>query len=569
MKFFHLRKNEYRDSFYLMKLSAKVSKWPGVSQAVIVMGTESNKRILKQVGLFSEEVRTATANDLIIAIEAAEPFNDAEFLAELNKQLTQPDPTEPSVKSFPDLRAALRNKPEPNVVEISIPGEHAAALAHEALENGRHVFCFSHHIPVEEEIALKKLALEKGVLMMGPDCGTAILDGYGLGFANQVRPGTIGVVSASGSGLQEVISLIHRAGGGIAQAVGVGGRDMSAPVNGMMAEAAVYRLGNLPQTSVMVILAKKVSGEARRRVLHALRRIGLPAVVQFPEPFLADETIENGVFTADTYEECARMALTLAGVEWKLPAAHADPGQWITTIQARLNPNQKKLRGLYAGGSLCGEAAQILISKGIPVHTNLAEPFDSYPDTNLLIDLGAEEFTEGHAHPFIDPRLRALEINRAFADSSVGVLLLDIVLGWGCHQDPAGEVILALNRARDQYRRDLAAIASVCGTSEDPQNYEQQSRKLQENGVYVAQSNSAAARLAADLLLSMKRVTPKPADDPSSQKRLLGESMILANVGLPIFEEGPRRQGAEVLTVNWRPAQKVSADIDHLLDTLL
>src|SRR5690606_14776291 len=122
------------------------------------------------------------------------------------------------------------------------PGVYAAFEAFRALENNLNVMMFSDNVTVEDEIKLKDLAVKKDLLMMGPDCGTAIINGVGLCFANKIKRGPIGLVAASGTGLQEVTVLIDQFGGGISQAIGVGGRDLSKDVMGRMTLHAINAL---------------------------------------------------------------------------------------------------------------------------------------------------------------------------------------------------------------------------------------------------------------------------------------------------------------------------------------
>jgi FdrA protein len=503
MKVAHLRRNEYLDSLVLMNLSNDVSSWAGVRQAVIVMGTDSNRRILDQVGLLTGEALHGTPRDLIIAAELESSLAEAEFMARLEERMKSPARNEPEAAAYYQLEAALDARPEARLVSISLPGEFATAPARAALERGRHVFCFSQHVSLEDEIALKTLAVERGLLMMGPDCGTAILDGCGLGFANQVRRGTIGLVSASGSGLQEVTTLVHRGGGGISQAIGVGGRDMRDPVNGLMAEAGVRRLNQDPRTRVIVILAKSASPTAQRRVLEAARAGGKPTVVDFISGEVGDLR-PYGADSEDTFEGCASTAVRLAGLEWALGNEGED--RYVTVRQwlNQLAPSRWAVRGLFAGGSLCGEAAHVLSRQGLRLSTNLEHPVEGRPPGHLLLDLGAEEYTQGRAHPFIDPRLRTLEIEQAFADETVAIVLLDVVLGWGCHTDPAGAVIAALQRSRAAHGQGPVVVASLCGTEEDPQDFDRQRLSLERAGVTVAASNAAAARVVAELATDVK-----------------------------------------------------------------
>ncbi len=348
MKIVRIHKNEYLDSLVLMNLSNDVSGWPGVRQAVVVMGTDSNRHILEQVGLMAGEALSATPRDLIVAAELEPSLSEAEFLPRLEERIRQKPRGTTADSGFDRLEAALAARPQARLVSISVPGEHAAGLAREALEHGRHVFCFSQHVSIDDEIALKRLAVKRGLLMMGPDCGTAILDGCGLGFANRVRPGTIGLVSAAGSGLQEVVCLIHRAGGGVSQAIGVGGRDMRSPVDGLMAEAAVRLLGGSPDTHVIVVLAKSASLEAQRRVLRAAKASRRPLVVDF---LSAEGSGLDGedVLVADTFEAAARQALRLAGVDWGLPPTDDALHEALASALRRLPPGRRLLRGLYAG----------------------------------------------------------------------------------------------------------------------------------------------------------------------------------------------------------------------------
>ncbi len=499
MKIVRVHKNEYLDSLVLMNLSNDVSGWPGVRQAVVVMGTDSNRRILEQVGLLAGEALAATPRDMILAAELEPSWTEADFLLRLEGRLRQRPGGAATDPGFDRLEAAFAARPQARIVSISVPGEHAAAIAREALESGRHVFCFSQHVSIDDEISLKRLAVEHGLLMMGPDCGTAILDGCGLGFANQVRRGTIGLVSAAGSGLQEVVSLIHRAGGGVSQAIGVGGRDMRRPVDGLMAEAAVRLLGRDPETRVIVVLAKSASLEAGRRVVQAAKEVGRPLVVDF----LASEGSGldgEGVIAADTFEVAAREALRLAGIAWGLRPDGEGMREALASSLRRLAPDRRMLRGLYAGGSLCAEAARILAAHGVAAATNLNGPLEQRPTGHLMLDLGAEEYTAGRAHPFIDPRLREIEVAQAFADPTVGVLLVDVVLGWGCHPDPAGALAAALRKARSTQGEGPAVIASLCGTQDDPQGFRRQHAELVEAGVLVLDSNAAAARLAAQAI---------------------------------------------------------------------
>jgi FdrA protein len=405
---------------------------------------------------------------------------------------------------FSSLEEALQSRPDARLVVLSVPGEHAAALARQTLEHGQHVFCFSHHISIEDEVALKQVAMAQGLLMMGPDCGTARIDGIGLGFANQVPSGTIGIVSASGSGLQEVMSLIGRLGGGVSQAVGVGGRDMSAEVGGVMAEQAVHFLAEGGMTQVLVVLAKSAAPDAVRRVLKAADEAGLPVVADFMRTAAQPQMPGSSAILMDTFEQCACRALELGGYrKCRHVGARSKDSRWKEMLGS-LKPSRRFLHGLFGGGSLCAEARLLLEQRGLKIRTNLDAPLPAYAPGHILLDFGSEEFTQGSPHPFIDPRQRSVKLRESWSNPEVAILLLDIVLGWGCHPDPAGELSALIESMRNDTTDRPLVIASVCGTDEDPQCYSHQRKLLEEAGVLVLDSNAQAATLAAEALLSLE-----------------------------------------------------------------
>ncbi len=490
-------KNEYRDSFLLMKLSQDISAWEGVRQAVLVMGTPSNKRILQRVGLEHEEIDVATSNDLIVALQLEAGIGKEMMLERIDARMRTVEPEGREVRAE-SLAQALGQAPAAKIVAISVPGEHAAPIIQEALEHDRHVFCFSDHVPIEDELALKRMAVGRNLLLMGPECGTALLDGIGFGFANAVRRGPIAVAAASGSGIQEITTLIHRAGQGVAQAIGVGGRDMRAPMHGIMTEAAVRRLGAMQGLRAIVILAKKTSSEARRRVLNAAAKTKLPLVVDFFQEEAASREHVERIFVEDTLEACAKRALDLVDCPWPFDA-EAEFAGLGEGENLGLSSSRRQIRGLFTGGTLCAEAGSVLRSRGISFQSNMDNPLLNLPPGNLLLDLGAEEYTQGRAHPFIDPHLRNIELKRAFENPTLGIILADIVLGWGCHPDPASAFVSAINGAKIDRASAPLVIVSVCGTDEDPQHRERQCEILREAGILVAPTNAAAARTAARL----------------------------------------------------------------------
>jgi FdrA protein len=358
------------------------------------------------------------------------------------------------------------------VAVISVPGAYAAAEAHLALSQGLNVFLFSDNVALADEVELKRRADGRGLLIMGPDCGTSILNGIGFGFANRVRRGSIGIVGASGTGIQEVASLIHQWGGGVSHAIGTGGRDMCTAVGGTTTRHAIALLCDDPATQTLVVLSKSSDEDVERGVLALLASSGKRAIACV----LDSRTQLKAVERASSLEEAARLALGKARSEDVLPAP-----------ELRLADGQRQIRGLFCGGTLCHEAT---VAVG------------DWAD-HRFVDFGEDQYTRGRAHPMIDPTLRNHAIVQAGRDPNVAVILLDVVLGLAAHPDPAGAAAPAIGEARaaaEGVGRDLAVIAHVVGTDEDPQVIARQEAKLRAAGVRVAPSNFAAATLAARLV---------------------------------------------------------------------
>ncbi len=371
---------------------------------------------------------------------------------------------------------------------ISVPGEYAALEAHKALGAGMDVLLFSDGVAIDDELALKRRAHELGLLVMGPGAGTAIVDGLALGFANVVRRGSVGVVAAAGTGAQEVTVLVDRAGAGVSRCYGTGGRDLKDEVGAITALDAIARLAADEDTDVILCVSKPPSPAVAERVLRALAECGTPAVACMVGGGVAPVA---GVHLAATLEEAAFAAAERAGARWDPPA---DPPAGAGGAGA--------VRGLFSGGTLCSEAAAILAERLGTVSTNApagaAVRLEGEPRGHACLDLGEEEFTRGRPHPMIDPSARAERLEQEAADPEVGVLLIDVVLGYASHPDPAG-VVAPVVRAALAARPDLAAIGYVLGTDADPQSRTRQEATLRDAGMRLAPTNAAAARLAAAL----------------------------------------------------------------------
>ena len=501
----------YQDSVRLMRLSEHLSGLEQVNQAFVAMATDANKRVLAEAGLLTEPVRGAGANDLVVVVDAAAEDAANRALAEAERLLAGTD--RPSVangvaRAVPrTLEQARRHLPDANLMLISTPGPYAALDAAKALGAGMHVFLFSDNVTLEHERALKHLAVSRGLLMMGPGCGTAVINGVALGFANVLKRGPVGVVGAAGTGLQELTSLVDRGGVGISQAIGVGGRDLSDAIGGCMMLQAIALLAADPETEQLALVSKPPAAAVAAQILEAARATGKPVVATF----LGSDRVgtENGVVFAPTIEAAAEAVLRRATGDERSPYA-LDPGEFARLVDGerrRLQPGQRYLRGLFSGGSLCDEAMHVLqgqlgdIYSNVPLSPALALPDAWRSRAHTCIDLGEEEFTRGRPHPMIDMRLRQERLLAEADDPEVAVILLDVVIGYGAHADPAGALATTIRAARAAAAgRYLAVVAHVCGTAQDPQGLERQEHTLREAGVVVLPTNAQAARVAAAIV---------------------------------------------------------------------
>ncbi|TFG83120.1 MAG: acyl-CoA synthetase FdrA [Spirochaetales bacterium] len=526
MKRITVRKDSYYDSVFLMLATRELKKMQGVLEAVVAMATPMNVDLLGDMGFDKSELAALTPNDLVVAIDANdEKILDAsltEAFAALKRKAATSD--EAGLVRTGSLSAALKIDPKAMLAIISVPGAYAAREARKALEAGLHVMLFSDNVSLDDEIALKKLAVSKGLLMMGPDCGTAIINGKPLCFANVVRRGPVGVVAASGTGLQEVTSLLDHYGTGITQAIGTGGRDLkNAAVGGRTSLLAIEALATDPATKVIVVVSKPPAPEVAAKVVAALKASGKPAVAHFlglppgkDEPLLAyaSDLEETALLAArfaegdtNSFDARANLADDSGNDRYNRPA----PAQ-IRTIAdheaRRLGPGQKYLRGLYTGGTLTDESLFIAHRELGGVFSNNQTdpawvPADPRVSTgHTIVDLGDDTFTAGKPHPMIDPAARAERIAQEGADPETAVILLDVVLGHGSHADPAGACVESVRKARalaESRGGYLPVIASVTGTYADPQGYAAQVATLEAEGVVVMPSNVRAAILAIEI----------------------------------------------------------------------
>ncbi len=497
----------YLDSLLLMSATVTMEECAGVEWAGAVMATPRGLVELAGGGFGADDLAAAgSANDLVLAVRARdEAAVEAALDAGWQVAFAEREQAGADGSGQPPatIAEALREGPDLNVAVVSVPGEYAALEAHHALSAGLHVLLFSDGVPVEEEVELKDRAARLGRLLMGPGAGTAVLGGTGLGFANVLAvtrgagPGAVGVVAAAGTGAQEVSALLDRWGVPVSQVVGVGGRDLSAPVDGRMARLAVRALDDDAGTQVVLVVSKPPAPSAAAAVLAQCR--STPGVAVFLG--LSDIDAPDGVQVVPTLEEGALAAAALAGASPARPTANLRDA--VATAAGRLAPGRSHVRGLFSGGTLCYEAQLILEALLGAVYSN--EPLRPErglpaPDgSHVLLDLGAEEYTRGVPHPMIDPTGRLDLLRRHAADPDVAVLLLDVVLGHGSHADPAGR--LAPVCAELMADGGPQVVAYVLGTEGDPQVYSRQRAALEAVGCIVPETNARAAYAAGALAL--------------------------------------------------------------------
>lgn len=545
-----IRHGAYYDSVVLMQLQRALVALPGVEEAGAVMGTAANKDVLAQSGLASPEAQTAKADDLVIVVRADSATTAQDAIAQIDTLLKRRSSAGEGAADYQPktLESAAKLLPDAQWVLISTPGRYAAGVAREALRLGRHVFLYSDNVSIEEEVALKTQARTQGLLVMGPDCGTAIVNGIGLGFANRVRRGNIGVVGASGTGLQQVTARIHQLGGGITHALGTGGRDLSEKVGAITAKQALDLLARDTATQVIVLISKPPAQAVVDDLLRMAAGLGKPVVIDFIG-YRPAESQQGNIYFVKTLDEAAALAVELADFE---TTNHQSP---LTNCFA---PIQRYLRGLFSGGTLAYEA-QLILQEYLPgVYANA--PLDkrfklekaTVSHAHTIVDLGEDEFTVGRLHPMLDHELRIKRLAQEAADPETAVILLDVVLGDGAHPDPASELApaiaaaLALAAAAD---RHLEIIAIVVGTDEDPQDLTLQVAQLEAAGAHVEYNNEVAVRRAGELVRDLTSSGVGKAVDPA----LLQAPLAALNVGLASFAASLTEQGATVLQLDWRP----------------
>lgn len=506
-----VRKNSYYDSATLMLLTSKIGAELGSTKDIaVMMATDMNKEIMDKAGLLINEGRAASPNDVVFAIRAESEEKIDEIRNKIEEELSKKADASKSQENDVEetIEKALSDYPDINIAVVSLPGLYAAREVKKLLNADKHVLLFSDNVSIKQEKELKELAVSRGLLMMGPDCGTAVIGGVGLGFSNKINRGNIGIVAASGTGLQEVMCQISNRGGGVSQAIGTGGRDVKETIGGLMLMQGLQLLAEDAKTDVIVIVSKPPASEVVKKAAEYLKKQEKKVVACFIGNRVK---IEDAPWTeAETLEDAARLAVELSG---KGDAQHYSLREELckkADAQAgRLKAEQKYIRGLYCGGTLAYEAMLMIRKKYGHVASNIAltpeEKIDGKTASvkHTVLDLGDDEFTVGKPHPMIEPSLREERLIQEALDLETAVILTDVEIGYGSHENPAkvlADEIAKAKKALEETGRTVIFVASICGSREDFQGYHQQKNILEKEGVLVADSNAKAVELAMKIM---------------------------------------------------------------------
>ncbi|OBX02398.1 FdrA family protein [Gallibacterium genomosp. 3] len=506
-----LKTNTYIDSVTLMAISTAVNQLNGVIQAQVAMGSPMNKAVLTEAGLLTSELSHATISDLMIAVILEDSIDVDTIFAQIDELLIRKPIRDQKdcEEVFHTISAAAEKHPDSNLVIVSVNGTYATREAEKALRLNKHVMLFSDNVSIEEELSLKQLAHDKELLMMGPDCGTAIINGVGLGFANKVRQGNIGIVAASGTGAQEISVRIHEFGGGVSQLIGTGGRDLSEDIGGIMMLDGLKLLAEDPHTSVIVIVSKPPAPSVAEKILTTCQQISKPIFIWFLG-YQSQQTIYPNIEIFSHSKPTAMKAVIASGISEESIDKHALNWPLIAEVRKKLSPEQKYIRGLFCGGTLCDEALFSALEKHGEVYSNI-HPNPLYKISakdiskgHTFIDFGDDEFTQGKAHPMIDPSYRIERILQEGRDPEVGVLLLDFVVGFGANSDPVSETLKALVQVKQEAQsvgRHLEILAYVLGTDLDCPTVNSQVELLEQAGITIASSSTNAGLLAREFVV--------------------------------------------------------------------
>lgn len=568
MLFTVIKKNSYQDSVNLMLLTKNLSAMEGINQISVMMGTPANKDIFKSSGLYTEELEEAGPNDICIVVDTDDGNKVDEVMEKIadflkNQNSKAKGSKIPSARTFD---TAMSKSNDSNLALISIAGEYATAEVDRALDRNLNVFLFSDNISVEDEKRLKTKAEEKGLILMGPDCGTAILSGVPLAFANVIEKGNIGIVGASGTGIQEISTIISRYKKGITHAIGTGGRDLSSEVGGITAIRGLRTLAKDKDTDVIVFVSKPPAPEVRDKVVEVFTKLGKPVVAIF----LGEKPKQNhdNVHYVWTLDEAALKAVELSNN--KIVSKH-NIEEMIPEIKSiKSNKRKRFVKGLYCGGTLALEAAMIMRDYlGVEDDGNHTDGIMLHHEKHEIIDLGDDKYTKGRPHPMIEPSLRVDELNKVLEKEETCIVLMDNVIGYGGCADVASIFAPIIKESKDS-GKDVLFIGSVTGTSDDPHSYEEQVEKLREAGAIICDNNSAATKLAVQIIdyLNSDENSTEEVEDNNKVSELISNKPKVINIGLKHFAETVKKYDGDVVQYNWSPVAGGNKRLAQILEKL-
>lgn len=574
-----VKKGSYHDSVVLMLLTNQISTIEGVNKVSIMMATPANKDIFKQSGLDTEELMESTANDMVVVADVNDDSLLDTIMTEVDEFFKKQSTANEGKKGAESVKSwdkALAKMPDADLAVISIPGAYAALEADRALDEGMNVFMFSDNVSIEDEKSLKEKAHKKGLAVMGPDCGTSIIQGVPVAFTNNVTPGSIGIIGASGTGIQELTTIIDRLGEGVKNAIGTGGRDLSKEVGGITMLDMIDAMEGDDSVKVLIVISKPPAKEVREKISARLSVFKKPVITLFlgEKP----EYHEENFYHTYTLDEAARLAVSLVrGEEVKEGEVEVDKSEFYPAEA------KKTIKAYYSGGTLAGEAAMLIKEAlDMKVPPQKAEGFMLNTDGHIVVDLGDDVYTQGKPHPMIDPAKRIECMREAMDDASTGVVLLDIMLGYGSHEDMAGALLPAIEELQEKAKaegRKIFFVATVCGTRRDYQGYDEAVNKMKAAGVIVCETNKLAVRTAIqaiglDFTEPKKEIRPKQAADvtpgtPSEKLlKMLSEKPKIINIGLKSFAEVAEQFGCEAVQYDWMPPAGGNVELIKTLNFL-
>lgn len=520
-----VKKSFFRDSLQLMRLSEEVKKFPGILDAAVLMATDTNKEILQKLGLLTSEGEKASKDDMILAVKAEDESAADEALKKIEDMLMKvPTAAVPEAERICySVDSALEAMPDANFAIVSVPGEYAKDVVMDLLKRDIHVHVFSDHVPIKDEVEMKKFASERGLLVLGPGAGTSIINGKAIAFANVVRRGNVGIVAAAGTGLQEVSVLLDRIGLGVSQALGIGGNDVKKEVGGIMAIDCIRALEADRKTKLIMVVAKPPDREVMRKITKVItEETTKPFVICFqslreykpPKKLARRVKAVRGLHAAVIQAVKLSKPKAVQKAHKRISMKPRELRALAMKLSKKLKSTQKYIRALYTGGTLMYEAMLIYrelignVYSNAPLSSKYKLPDPHKSLKHSVIDLGEEEFTAGRPHPMIDPTIRKLRLIEEAKDPSVAVILMDFMLGYGSHEDPAGAMIDSIEEATriaEEDGRNLIILGHVCGTRKDPQSLVEQERKLKKIGVQLFPSNALAV-IASALIVKRGKV---------------------------------------------------------------